>query len=643
MKKKPVIHATVLICLIILAGFVVPRVINNNINSAIFEGGAEHVATLTSESVYYQLEALFAKPISASLTMAHDALLKSFLLAEADHTDDPEFTRTMSDYLASYQVNHGFDSVFLVSARTNHYYHTTGLNRTLSAPSEENQWYYDFLASEDAYALNIDNDEAGDDSVTVFINCRITGADGATLGIVGVGFAAGELQALLASYTSQYNVQAYLLNGDGVVQLSSDQTAYVRKCLFDEDCYQPLREAMMRHDGDTPVAFWHELDGESIYFVLQFIPDLSWYLVVEYSYAEMQGRLNAQVTREALVAVVVSAIVLAVVIGVLRMYNKRVVELATLREQRHQEIFKQETAQLYEEIHELNITRNRAQDEKTFLYFEKLGMPGDIPFDQALQVIARKQIKEEFRQAYIDTFTPENVLRAFENGITSLSYDLMISGDGRDYYWMRVTGRIYHWAEDGTIRMFTYRQNIDSQKRQEASMMDRMQRDSLSGAYNKGATEELIDRMIQDAPQRPCALLILDIDDFKHVNDDHGHAVGDQVIAEFSRILRENFRKSDIIGRIGGDEFVAFLPIPSEKWVEGKARALSKSLNTCIAIEGKEILLSASIGIAIGPAAGESFAELYRHADQALYQTKERGKNGYTVWAPLREGGSPEA
>ena len=108
-------------------------------------------------------------------------------------------------------------------------------------------------------------------------------------------------------------------------------------------------------------------------------------------------------------------------------------------ERQHHTVFEQATNQLFEDIYELDITNNRPANESTERYFESLGAPAGTPYDKALKIIAEKQIKEEYRQGYLDMFSPENVYRAFQEGHESLHYDLMISKHGEKYYWMRIT------------------------------------------------------------------------------------------------------------------------------------------------------------------------------------------------------------
>jgi len=86
-----------------------------------------------------------------------------------------------------------------------------------------------------------------------------------------------------------------------------------------------------------------------------------------------------------------------------------------------------------------------------------------------------------------------------------------------------------------------------------------------------------------------------------------------------------------VLGRVGGDEFAAFIPAPDSEWVEDKAKELSNALRVTCTEGGKNWEMSASIGVSIAPIDGNDFDTLYQKADAALYQTKQRGKNGYTI------------
>ena len=141
---------------------------------------------------------------------------------------------------------------------------------------------------------------------------------------------------------------------------------------------------------------------------------------------------------------------------------------------KHNAIFQTETEKIYENIYEIDITHNRPASEATKQYFSSLGIPKNTPYDQALQFIAQKQVKEEFQAGYLFTFSPEHILQVYQDGKDTLSYDFMFTNDnGEHYYWIRITVRIFYWDEDKSVSMFVYRQNIDSSKRQEQEMVEK--------------------------------------------------------------------------------------------------------------------------------------------------------------------------
>ena len=329
---------------------------------------------------------------------------------------------------------------------------------------------------------------------------------------------------------------------------------------------------------------------------------------------------------------VVLAVTLTVLIHTVYSYNRQVITLAQNWAREHQTLFEKATKELYDDIYELNVTRDRPANRATEDYFESLGVPNGAPFSAALALVAEKQIKKEFRQGYLDTFLPENVLRAYEKGREMLSYEFMISQDGEHYYWMRITTRIVRWESDGSLHMLTYRQNIDAEKRREREIQKLAQTDEMTGLLTKTATERRISQMLREDQVCFYAFFVLDIDDFKQVNDQYGHAFGDEIIRNFTQTLSRQFRKNDIIGRIGGDEFVVFVQAPDQDWARAKARQLVTALNKPCLSGGRSWHISASLGVAFSSARGNDYTNFYKTAERALYATKERGKNSFTFY-----------
>lgn len=635
MKQNALLKTNIFICVVIIVGFCAASLVNYRSYNGIFRQDIEHISTLTSEGIYHQIDSIFTKPINISLTMANDNLLKTFLAKEEARKDDETFVQTIRDYLHGYKEKYGYDSFFLVSARTNRYYHfNSGVDRILTKENPENEWYYSFLEDEKEYNLNIDNDEvqSANDEINFFINCKIFSPDGEVMGIVGVGLDIDTMQKLIQDYEEAFQIHAYLIDPDGMIEVSTEHTGYKKTDLFQEGVYSQYKEKILANREDAQ-SFWYSSDNKEGYLVSCYVPNLGWYLIIDRDITSLENQLNRQFLMEMAVVIIVIGAVLFVVTGTIRKYNVQIVNLTVGKEKAHRTVFQTETEKLYENIYEIDITHNRAVSEETENYFKSLDVPANMPYDKVLRVIAQKQIKEEHRDGYIKTFAPENVLLSYQEGKDSIRYDFMITNDeGCSYYWMRITARIFYWEEDKSVRMLIYRENIDSEKRRETAMLKKMQLDSLTGLYNKAATQRLIYELLEKEPKQSYAFFILDIDKFKKVNDTCGHAMGDLVIEDFAAKTKKQFKNKDIVGRIGGDEFVVFVPIPSGQWAEMKAKSLSKVLYYEFSYGQKCCAVSASIGVAISPDAGRNFETLYQNADTALYQTKENGRNGYTIY-----------
>jgi len=204
-----------------------------------------------------------------------------------------------------------------------------------------------------------------------------------------------------------------------------------------------------------------------------------------------------------------------------------------------------------------------------------------------------------------------------------------------DYHWYKATITSVRGADGYVSRIVGRVVNIDLEKKRELELKIKADRDALTGLYNKGAATQLITDSIARCKEEntKAALIMIDLDHFKSVNDTFGHAIGDRVIEEAGKILNDTFKGRDVVGRMGGDEFMVFMA--DIKGVEDAVN-ISKKLNRALTkhIEDSEgaVTVTASIGIAMCEDDENAFESLYSKADQALYITKEKGRNGSTVY-----------
>jgi diguanylate cyclase len=152
--------------------------------------------------------------------------------------------------------------------------------------------------------------------------------------------------------------------------------------------------------------------------------------------------------------------------------------------------------------------------------------------------------------------------------------------------------------------------------------------DALTGLPNNRAVQDTAKRMIAQASRTvsPLAVLLLDLDHFKQINDTHGHGRGDDVLSAVGATLGASLRDSDFVGRYGGEEFVILLPATGREEALVAAETIRAAVET-ITVPGVARPITASIGVAVMPDdAGESVA-LLRHADRRLYAAKAKGRN----------------
>lgn len=177
--------------------------------------------------------------------------------------------------------------------------------------------------------------------------------------------------------------------------------------------------------------------------------------------------------------------------------------------------------------------------------------------------------------------------------------------------------------------------DVSGVRRLEQQMQYQATHDALTGLANRWQfMQQLMYAMAQSARrQRAMALLLLDLDDFKAINDGHGHAAGDQVLVETARRIRSVLRAGDVLARLGGDEFTVLLPeISHPSDVDLVAQKVLAALSAPIRVHDYEVQSGASIGVACFPADANDTETLMRYADMAMYQAKAAGRNTYAVY-----------
>ncbi|MEG2343510.1 MAG: sensor domain-containing diguanylate cyclase [Acidaminococcaceae bacterium] len=212
-------------------------------------------------------------------------------------------------------------------------------------------------------------------------------------------------------------------------------------------------------------------------------------------------------------------------------------------------------------------------------------------------------------------------------GLPRSSAEYRIADDQDNYQWCRVEFLTLRKADGSPYKILGKITNINDEKFNLLQLKSRAERDSLTNLYNNNSFKEAINSYLTEkAPEGKHAFIIVDVDDFKQVNDTAGHQEGDRVLREVAKLMVQVFAKDCLVGRLGGDEFAVLAKnIASEAEVEEQVTTfLSRTKE--IAVGTGVLELSCSIGIAFYKTGGSNFAELFKNADTALYKAKAQGK-----------------
>ena len=302
------------------------------------------------------------------------------------------------------------------------------------------------------------------------------------------------------------------------------------------------------------------------------------------------------------------------------------------------------------DIHE-NKTKQLEQDMLNKRYEAMETLSQEYPFDvdvvneriiknsRFLLKIGEKAMEDSYcsleeMRAYLFPQDQENFYRVIQEasriektGNFDVRFNISSKPEETNYIWFRIFYKSIADEEGKIVRIIGRSYNVNGDK----ALQEAGKKDPLTKLYNKTETLQMIAHFLEENDDGTHAMLLIDIDNFKGINDNFGHLFGDSVIVEVAESIKGLFRGNDIIGRVGGDEFLVFMKNTTLEKTRERSKRLCEVLQKKYSGKQLEYAISGSIGISLYPVDGRDCHALFVKADHAMYRAKQAGKNCYEI------------
>jgi hypothetical protein len=312
-----------ILTILLIFSFTFTSLISYNVTRTALTSDSKNVILpLISDNIYSEIQKELLQPIFNSSIMANDEFLVNWVLA--GEQDVEEIVR----YLQRIRERYDYFSAFYVSAITNNYYYYDGILKEISPEDDHDIWYYNFVRSDRDYDLDVDNDEATDGTMTIFINHRLEDSIGNFLGVTGVGLQMSEMGETLVNYRERFGHLIYMIDSNGLIQIHPDQDLILKKNIRDFDGLSLLGEEILKKDSETHYYAYRTNAGE-VTLSARYFPDLDWYLIVEQDQTQTLGKAAERLIGNIAIGLIVTILVIVLVIIVLNMFISKLEIYAT--------------------------------------------------------------------------------------------------------------------------------------------------------------------------------------------------------------------------------------------------------------------------------------------------------------------------
>ncbi|MDO5135699.1 MAG: GGDEF domain-containing protein, partial [Eubacteriales bacterium] len=283
----------------------------------------------------------------------------------------------------------------------------------------------------------------------------------------------------------------------------------------------------------------------------------------------------------------------------------------------------------------VNLSRDSVEVEKRVFFPSRY--LGGLRFSKIVDGVENELVFQPDRQKFRAFFNRERLIGQFYDGGRegTLEYRVL---EGEEPRWFRAEVQLISEPSSGHIKASIVLKNVDEEIRERERLKNEAEQDAMTEIYNHAAAERRITEILARDTGERCCFLVVDLDDLRKINSELGHPEGDRALRAIADCMRGRFRKSDIIGRIGGDEFVALLRnVPEQEQLQLAISGFMHRLGKVKIGPKNDRLVRVSVGGALGTAGVDDYETLYHQADLALYYVKAMGKNAFKLYEPELE------
>lgn len=494
-----------------------------------------------------------------------------------------------------------------------------------------NDYFKKALRGIASVSSNISLDEDGEKVLTLAVPIF---QDKKVVGVITGTFAYSILDNIFAVDTFSGSGYSSLVDGNGRVLVGSSSDK--RLCfsenwltfMAEQQALSNLRLNTIRNNikANKTDSIRYEINGEERIMVYTPVNMNGWYVLS----AVTADYLNAQQHRIVLLSIMLIFVVLLVFASFTYLIIKLIKENEKIEKDNVRYAVTTQSSQTLVYEYDFNRRVIEFTGDTKFLFGENLHQ---LPLDWFNMIEERIHESERDLRSHLKKF--------IDSGESTYGSELRILAGEGEYVWYRLSGTLIKDKEGGApLKLIGSLANVNAQIVHEQELKEMAETDLLSGLLNKVSMEKHITEWIKNAsPNAEGAFYMLDLDNFKQVNDKIGHSAGDTAICDAANKINLVFSERDFIGRIGGDEFCVFLTLPEtmehdkiDEIITEKAGVLNSILRETYTSGDVAVHVTSSIGISLFPAQADSYKELFKRADAALYHVKENGKNSFAIF-----------